>query len=144
MANEKGKDHSELSLPTSLKITVGSGDNTRNVTVFRVPLGRRIKLLKFYSRMMGGVAGGGIAVDEEGAPVVPWETLFKSLPDLLSVVEGEYLLIIKSCTDLDTEWADVNCELADLYKIFKTAFEVNRFGQAFAEINEADNKKKDG
>jgi hypothetical protein len=133
------KDKTVLSVPENLKFEVAG----RNANARRVPLGRKLKLLRFYSSLVGPVAGG-VTIDEAGKPVVPWSSLFGKLPELLDAVGTEYEQVIKDCTDLDMEWVEQNCGVEDLYTIMQKVFEVNQLGDAVTKVigGGKDDKKK--
>jgi len=137
---ERSKDESNLSLPSSVKFIVAG----RNAIAKRVPLGKRLELLKFYSKMFAQVASGVKVLDGKDQPLIPWGDLFARLPGLLEVLGKEYFDIIRCCTDIDPQWAEDNLELEDLWLIIQKVAEANKIEEAFnAAKEEVDPKKKE-
>jgi hypothetical protein len=135
-----GKDKTELSIPRNLKFEVQG----RNALARRVPLGRKLKLLRFFSQLIGPVAGG-VKAGAAGEPTIPWDSLFAKLPELLDAVDREYKDVIRDCTDLDLAWVDESCEVDDLYTILRKVFEANNLGESMAKLAaQGDAKKKEG
>jgi len=126
------KDKTRDSLPEGNKFAIRG----RNFTAWRVPLGQRLELARFYTRLIGPIAGElGV-----GDPSKFLDKILARLPDLLAEIGKEYIDIIPGCTNMPVDFIEQECEIEDIYFILRKIAEVNNFGKTMKSLKEEGKK----
>ena len=116
-----------------------------NFNAFRVPLGQRLMLSEFFGKVLKEVlADQKLKLADLNDEEKMLGLVLKSLSSVMSLIGDQYKPIVADCTDMPREFLEQQCEIEDLFLVFKKIWEANGFGKTLASLNKNAGLSKKG